>query len=137
MAGDGGHATAHCVLDAALAAADGATSSSELQLAGRRCRPSAVPPELARAIEGERADGGAVQLEEVLASHGVLDETIAGHHAPRDQADARAQAVCRREERLAVRLGLPPRTPALATAHAVIAELASRCWRALLPRLSL
>jgi hypothetical protein len=97
--------------------------------------------------------------EEVIASHGILEEIIAAQRArppplpvlpahasacaPAATLFKRGHALGRSptpevtELRLANELGLPPRSPALAIRHHVISDIVDRCWHALMPLLSL
>lgn len=97
--------------------------------------------------------------EEVIAAHGILEETITADRTrppplpatPVPVAAIAAAAAVPEggnamgrspipeviELRLAGELGLPPRSPMLAIRHHVISEIADRCWHALMPLLSL
>lgn len=110
----------------------------------------------------EEGGEGIEEEEEVLASHGILEETIATHRtgppspspatlAAPFPAGLSASISCRgghardrsgtpeatAELRLADQLGLPPRSPALAIRHHVVSEIVDMCWHALMPLLSM
>lgn len=123
----------HCVLSTALSA-----NATGLYVRGERCKVLPPPAQCQdatllgdagpAAVDVPSASAAPSPVDEVFASHGVLQECIAVHVGPVSQ---RARA----EERKRSRLGLPPHAPMEAIAFHVIGELAARCWRALLPHL--
>ena len=111
----------HCVLPVACAAA-----SLELELVGRQCVPTAPQLEL------ECGEAPPAHLEEVLAWHGVHEETLAAHVT----GGPDAAAASRKEWSRLSRFGLPPREPTLAMVDSVLSRLVTACWRALQPALA-
>ena len=104
----------YCVLPAACDA-----SSVELELVGRQCVPT--PPHAEH--EWDAAPPPA-HLEEVLAWHGVHEETLAAHVS----GGPDAATAGRREWSRLRRFGLPPREPALVLVESVLSRLVQACW---------
>jgi len=105
-----------------------ATASLELELVGRQCVPTPPQPEL----EWDEDEAPPAHVEDVLAWHGVHEETLAAHVT----GGPDAAAAGRREWSRLRRFGLPPREPALALVDNVLSRLVQACWRALQPVLA-
>ena len=112
----------YCVLPVACEAV-----SLELELVGRQCVPTPPHPE----PEWED-DAPPAHVEEVLAWHGVHEETLAAHVT----GGPDAAAAGRREWSRLRRFGLPPREPGLVLVESVLSRLVQACWRALQPALA-
>ena len=102
----------YCVLPAACDA-----SSVELELVGRQCVPT--PPH----AEHEWDAAPPAHVEEVLARHGVHEETLAAHVS----GGPDAATAGRREWSRLRRFGLPPREPALVLVESVLSRLVQAC----------
>ena len=102
------------------------TASLELELVGRQCVPT--PPH----AEHEWDAAPPAHVEEVLAWHGVHEETLAAHVT----GGPDAAAAGRREWSRLRRFGLPPREPGLVLVESVLSRLVQACWRALQPALA-
>ena len=111
----------YCVLPVACDAV-----SLELELVGGQCVPTPLHAE-----DGWDAAPPA-HVEEVLAWHGVHEETLAAHVT----GGPDAAAAGRREWSRLRRFGLPPREPGLLLVESVLSRLVQACWRALQPALA-
>ncbi|KAL1518464.1 hypothetical protein AB1Y20_002756 [Prymnesium parvum] len=119
------HASHHAVLAAVL------RHAADLRVEGHAAplvRREAAEEE-AHAAEGV-VKGEEEEEEEVYAAEGEVEEVLASHGASEGEAAARARLDAEKAARLAEKLGLPPRAPRLAVAAEVEAELAARCWEA-------